>query len=331
VERDRARRSLVTVVIPAYNRESCVGEAIESVLAQKTSFPFEIMVVDDGSTDRTAEIARSYGYPVRVITKENGGPASARNAGVLAAKSSLIAFLDSDDLMSAGRLARQADFLTHHPEVVLTFGDIILDRHPRESYLKSIHNLPFEPGRWLTVDDPYQRLLTRDNFVPNVTVMLRKDHYLRAGMMNESLRVSEDWDLWSRMTAVGKFAYYCAPFARVRRHTGDNLMSSPYRCTDMVRALHGMLICDRILTENERQRSLAVFRKLLRQLLRYDLLERGRGQLLNDLGEMGCWLGRSYFLKWWAISFIPPALARLISRIRGLRPGRRGGDFGPRR
>jgi glycosyltransferase involved in cell wall biosynthesis len=322
VEREGNVQPPVTVVIAAYNRESCIGEAIESVLAQRTPFPFEIIVVDDGSTDRTADIARSYGDPVRVIIKENGGPASARNAGVRAARTPLIAFLDSDDLMLPGRLARQVDFLAKRPEVVLTFGDIISDTYPGKGYLKSIHNLPFEPNRWLTVDKPYQRLLTRSNFVPNQTIMLRKNDYLQAGMMDESLRVSEDWDLWSRMTSMGKFAYYCAPFARVRRHTGDNLMSSSYRCTDMARALHGMLLRDRVLTDKERQQALALFRILLRQLLRYDLLERGRGQLLNDLREMGFWFGRSYFLQWWAISLIPPPLARLISRVRARKHGR---------
>lgn len=317
------RNPSVSVVIPAYNRARCIGEAIESVLSQETGFPFEVIVVDDGSADDTAEVARSYGDPVRVITKENGGPASARNAGVLAARSGLIAFLDSDDLMLPGRLAQQCAFMRAHPEVIVSFGDIISDTHRGKSYLKDVGNLPFEPRRWLIVDRPYQRLLTCNNFVPNQTVMLRKDDYLQAGMMEESLRVSEDWDLWSRMTSMGEFAYYCAPFARVRRHTGDNLMSSPFRCTDMVRALHGMLLRDHILTDNEKQQALALLRVLLRQLLRYDLLERGRRQLLNDLREMGAWLGRCYLLKWWGISLIRPPLARLISRIRAkARPAR---------
>ncbi len=324
VEGERSQQPLVTVVIAAYNRESCVGEAIESALGQETPFPFEIIVVDDGSTDRTAEIARSYGEPVRVITKKNGGPASARNAGVLGARTPFIAFLDSDDLMLPGRLARQADFLTKHPAVAVTFGDIISDTHPGKSYLKSVHRLPYEPGRWLTVARPYQRLLTRNNFVPNQTIMLRKDDYLQAGMMDESLRVSEDWDLWSRMTSMGTLAYYCAPLARVRRHTGDNLMFSSYRSTDMVRALHGMVLRDRILTEKEREQALGLLRILLRQLLRHDLLERGRRQLLKDLREMGVWLGRPYFLKWWVISLIPSGVARMIRRVRaGFRPMRR--------
>lgn len=320
---------MVTVVIPAYNRESCVREAVESVLAQETDFGHEVIVVDDGSTDRTGEIARSYGYPVRVISKENGGPASARNAGVLAASSGLIAFLDSDDLMLAGRLARQAEFLLSHPEVVLTFGDIILDDNPGESYLKSFHNLPLVPGEWLVVDKPYQRLLTRGNFVPNQSTMFRKDDYLEAGMMDESLWVAEDGELWSRMCSMGKFAYYCAPFARVRRNLEDNLMSSPHVRTDIARARHKMLLRDRILTESEREESLALLRNFLRHLLRYDLVERGRRQMLKDLREIGFWFGRWYFVRWWSLSLIPRPLARLVSRLRKVKLGRGGGEFPP--
>ncbi len=312
---ENAEEPLVAVVIPAYNREKCVGEAIESVLAQKTDFPYEIIVVDDGSTDRTAEVARSYGHPVRVICKPNGGPGSARNAGVLAARAPLIAFLDSDDLILPGRLARQAEYLQAHPEVILTLGDLVLDASPGESYLKS-HNLPFESGQWFTVDEPYRRLLTETNFVPNPTTMLRKEHYVKAGMMDESLRGPEDWDLWSRMALRGKFAYCCVPFARQRRSLGDNLMSSSYILTDMAAALHGMLFRDRILTQHEKEKSLAWYRKLLRQRLRYDLLERGRRQMLRDLREMGGWFGPWYFLKWWAISLLPRRVARFVSRLR---------------
>lgn len=307
---------LVTVVIAAYNRERCIGEAIESVLAQKTTFPYEILVVDDGSSDGTADIARSYGHPVRVVSKENGGPASARNAGVLAARSPLVAFLDSDDLMLPERLAREAAFLTNHPDVVLTFGDIVLDQSPDESYLAKTHDLAFSAGEWIIVAEPHRRLLTKGNFVPNVTTMFRKEAYVKAGAMDESLRVSEDWELWSRMTSMGRFAYFCAPFTRVRTCFGNHLMSSSFMRTDMARALHRMLLHDRALTRAERQESLALFRKLLRQLLRYDLLERGGCQMRHDLRKMAVWFGRWYRLRWWAASLLPPALARLISRIR---------------
>jgi glycosyltransferase involved in cell wall biosynthesis len=86
----------VSVVIPAYNAEAYLREALDSVFAQ-TRPPDEVVVVDDGSTDRTSEVAASYGDRVRLLRQPNRGEAAARNAGVLAARGALIAFLDADD------------------------------------------------------------------------------------------------------------------------------------------------------------------------------------------------------------------------------------------
>ena len=328
MEIEPAQSPLVTVVIPAYNRESCVGNAIESVLAQETDFQYEVIVVDDGSTDGTAEIGRSYGYPVKVINKKNGGPASARNAGVLAAQSPLIAFLDSDDLMLPGRLARQASYMLTHPDVVLTFGNMILDSDANGNYLKRC-NLPYEDGQWLIVDDPYRRLMTEINFVTTVTTMVRKEDFLKAGMLDESLWVAEDFELWTRMCSMGKFAYCCCPFARVRRNLQDNLMSSPHFFTDVARARHMTLLRDRILNGREKQQSLALLRKFLLHMLRDDLLERGRRTMLRDLREYGFWFGRWFFLKWWAISLMPRSLAKQISRVRQRNQRKRGAETQP--
>ncbi len=96
---------LASVIIPAYNGERFLAEAIESALAQ-TFDPVEVVVVDDGSSDGSAELAESY-EGVRVLRKENGGPASARNAGVRASRGEILAFTDQDDLMTPTRLAAQ--------------------------------------------------------------------------------------------------------------------------------------------------------------------------------------------------------------------------------
>jgi glycosyltransferase involved in cell wall biosynthesis len=113
VARKRAR-PLVSVVIPAFNAERFLGETIESVLAQDYE-PIEIVVVDDGSTDGTSEVAGSYG--VRCLRTQNGGQAAARNAGVAAARGELVAFVDADDLWEPGKLSRQVGHLIAHPEL----------------------------------------------------------------------------------------------------------------------------------------------------------------------------------------------------------------------
>ena len=111
---------MISVVIPAYNRETYLAEAIESALGQ-TLPPGEIIVVDDGSTDRTVEIARSFGGKVRCISQDNQGVGTARNTGLKAAAGSLIAFLDSDDIWVRRKLEIQAAYLEAHPAIDMVF------------------------------------------------------------------------------------------------------------------------------------------------------------------------------------------------------------------
>jgi glycosyltransferase involved in cell wall biosynthesis len=108
---------LVTVLIPAYNKEPFIAQAIESALAQ-TYQAIDVLVVDDGSTDATAAMVRRYGGRVRLLTQANAGAAWARNVGSRAAEGEL-AFLDADDLWTAEKLATQMGILERHPEVVL--------------------------------------------------------------------------------------------------------------------------------------------------------------------------------------------------------------------
>jgi len=134
--------------------------------------------------------------------------------------------------------------------------------------------------------------------------------------MDESLWVSEDLELWSRLSLRGNFAYFCGSFARVRRQLNDNLMFSSYAFTDIARARHKMMLRDRVLTEPERRESLALLRKFHRRMLRYDLRERGRRQMLRDLRETGVWFGRWYFFRWWLVSLIPQPLPKFVNRLR---------------
>ena len=112
--------SLVSVVIPVFNGERFLAAAIQSVLDQ-TYRPVEVIVVDDGSTDASAAIARSF-EGVRVIGQEQAGPGAARNRGVAAATGELLAFLDADDLMPADKLELQVAHLRTHPEVGCVLG-----------------------------------------------------------------------------------------------------------------------------------------------------------------------------------------------------------------
>ncbi|MGQ9503351.1 MAG: glycosyltransferase family 2 protein [Thermogutta sp.] len=109
----------ISVVIPVFNGERFLAEAIRSALAQ-TLPPYEILVVDDGSTDESAELAESFGPPVRVLREENRGEAAARNCGIEAARGDWIAFLDCDDVWKPEKLALQAAFFANGTDCIHT-------------------------------------------------------------------------------------------------------------------------------------------------------------------------------------------------------------------
>ncbi|MFQ5768343.1 MAG: glycosyltransferase family 2 protein, partial [Acidobacteriota bacterium] len=108
----------VSVVIPAYNRAALLPQAIQSVLAQ-TFTDFEIIVVDDGSTDGTEACLKPFGGRIRYLRQENVGPASARNRGIRASRSPLVGFLDSDDAWESRTLESVVDVFQQHPNVGL--------------------------------------------------------------------------------------------------------------------------------------------------------------------------------------------------------------------
>lgn len=120
------RSPLVSVIIPVYNGERYLAAAITSVLAQ-THQPLEVIVIDDGSVDGSAAVARSFGEAVRYAAQTHaphGGAASARNLGVTLAHGDLLAFLDADDLWTPEKLARQVALLTREPEIDSVFGAV---------------------------------------------------------------------------------------------------------------------------------------------------------------------------------------------------------------
>lgn len=108
--RKNLKRPRVSVVIPCFNRESIIGETLENMLSQSLE-PSEVIVVDDGSTDNSTEVVKSFGDRVRLIRQQNGGPGSARNTGFRHASGEYLQFMDSDDLAALNKLEVQAEFL----------------------------------------------------------------------------------------------------------------------------------------------------------------------------------------------------------------------------
>jgi glycosyltransferase involved in cell wall biosynthesis len=132
---------LVSVLIPAWNRESYIGEAIGSVLSQAYQ-PLEIIVVDDGSTDSTAAVASAFGSPVRVVYQEHGGIGSARNRALHEATGHLIAWLDSDDRWTPGSLQVRIDALLGNESIAMVFGHLVEFHDPPDPRDGSLRPYP---------------------------------------------------------------------------------------------------------------------------------------------------------------------------------------------
>jgi len=181
---------LFSVIIPVYNRHTPVSEAIDSVLGQ-TFTDYELIVVDDGSTDGTREIEREYRGAIRYVRQEHSGVSAARNAGVGASSGSWLAFLDSDDRWLPGKLSRQALYIREHPNVGIHQTQEKWIRKGRRVNPKEKHAK--REGR-IFVDSLELCLIS-----PSAAVMSR-DCFERYGPFDEDLPACEDYDLWLRVT-----------------------------------------------------------------------------------------------------------------------------------
>lgn len=194
----------VSVIIPSYNRANYLPEALDSVLAQ-TYQDFEVIVVDDGSTDNTESAVFPYLSRIRYVKQNNSERSAARNHGIRLASGEFIAFLDSDDFWRPSKLEKQVAFLKKHPDVDLVYTWLdICDMGGRP--LKLVKD-----GRPLTTQhgaSVFYPLLLR-NFVVGgaTTVMARRSAIELAGGFDEGLRHVEDWDLWLRMALRGQFGF----------------------------------------------------------------------------------------------------------------------------
>lgn len=176
----------ISVVIPAYNSERSLGETLDSALAQ-TYPPHEIIVVDDGSKDKTEEIVRSYGDRVRYIKQANQGIAGARNTGIGNATGDWIAFLDHDDLMLPTKLEKEAAIVASNSELVVVYSTF--------TYLYSDGStkaVPVFPAK-----DLWPALRYRTPILPS-TAIVRRSALLEIGGFRK-FYTTDDWDLWFRL------------------------------------------------------------------------------------------------------------------------------------
>jgi hypothetical protein len=192
----------VSVIIPTYNAGRFVCQAVDSVLAQ-TYRDYEIIVVDDGSTDDTRERLAPYGNQIRYVQTNNLERSAARNTGIRQARGELIAFLDADDIWLPEKLARQIAFWERNADLGLVYSwaqciyeDARLPRLLGTDFADNV-SLDVFPG------------LLLGKFVPTLTVVARAQCLHEVGLFDEQIVIAEDWDLWLRLAL--KYRFGCVP------------------------------------------------------------------------------------------------------------------------
>ena len=212
--------TLISVIIPCYNSERFVERAINSVLAQ-TCKEYEIIVIDDGSTDRTAEKVRAYGPAVRYLHQKNRGLPAARNTGIAIAQGEYIALLDDDDWWVPEKLERQIAVLSSHPEAALVYCDarVVYENGDAEELFLAQYDYGITPPAGFV----REQLLAHNFILPSTVMMVRSKLNEVCGFDEEFLAV-EDWDLWLRMAS--RWQVQVVRDALIFRREGSHNMTS---------------------------------------------------------------------------------------------------------
>jgi glycosyltransferase involved in cell wall biosynthesis len=214
----------VSVVIPAKNAAAHIREAVESVLAQGSDV-VELIVVDDGSTDETNAIVKSYGNNrIRLVSNDSAGVSTARNLGARMAQGNWLMFLDADDRLRRGAISTLLAAAKATPQAVLVYGDYdLIDDAGR-----IIGRRGMLMGRRKPSGNVLERLAAGNFIVNGGVTVIRADAFKAAGGFDESLKYCEDWHCWCRLAAVGEFQFIHALLLDYRLH-GANTMNAAAR------------------------------------------------------------------------------------------------------
>jgi teichuronic acid biosynthesis glycosyltransferase TuaG len=228
----------ISVIIPSYNSARFLETSVGSVLRQ--SYPAaEIIVVDDGSSDDTPEVAARYGPSVRYIRRPNGGLSAARNTGLKNASHPWVAFLDADDWWDSRKLELQVGALQGCPEALLCYTARLL-----------VYSDGSQEIREACPTADVWRNLRHENSITPSTVLMRRDLCLKAGGFDEKLAACEDWDLWFRLGPDCRMVAVEAPVTTYRVST-----------TSMSGDIDRMLTGVRVMLDRTLLRDLTGFRR----------------------------------------------------------------------
>lgn len=213
----------VSVVIPAHNAAPWLGDTIRSVLAQ-TYRDFELIVVNDGSTDRTGAVISGFGDKIRCVDQLNQGLPAARNAGIRNALGEWIALLDADDLWLADKLERQISLLGEAERLAWVYCNAYVFDDTTGTTTSMLN-----AGRRLAEGDILRQLFL-SNFIGTPTPVIRRDVFEDVGMFDETIvPLGEDWDMWLRIAARHPIGLVRRPLARYRVRRASLSRSLDYR------------------------------------------------------------------------------------------------------
>jgi glycosyltransferase involved in cell wall biosynthesis len=266
----------ISVIIPTYNRLPMLKEAVDSVLAQDFE-DFELIVVDDGSTDGTYEAIKEYGGRVKVLQNpQNRGVSAARNKGILHAKGKYLAFLDSDDLWVKGKLNIQATFMDDNPQYPLCYTDEIWIRKGKRVNPMMKHA---KYSGWIL-----EKCLPLCTISPS-SAMMRKTLFKRVGLFDEALPVCEDYDFWLRVS-VRFPIFFIDKKLIIKRGGHPDQLSQRSWGNDRYRVIAlEKLLSEPDLAPDERERVLEEMKKKCR-ILRQGFLKRGNEEEAGRYQEM---------------------------------------------
>lgn len=207
----------VSVIIPTYNREEFISETIQSVLDQ-TFKDFEVIVVDDGSTDNTKRELEKFGSRIKVIEQKNSERAASRNNGIKDSTGKYIAFLDSDDLWIKNKLEKQVEILDRNHSVLVYGQCLRTNENGQKVKVAKRQKEGFSGG-------VFEKLLIR-NFIPSPTPLIKREYFEKTSGFETKYIPYEDWEYWIRYSLFGKFYFVNEPLAYYRIHSQQSVKNT---------------------------------------------------------------------------------------------------------
>ena len=286
---------VISVVIPAYNHAHLIGQTVQSVLAQTTEAPIEIIVVNDGSPDDTAEVLAPFAEAgqIRYIEQANAGHAAARNRGLQEVRGKYIQLLDDDDPLTPEKLERQLAIFEKQPELVCVYSayqridvdnNLLADTSPPDCPSGDVYD-PFRLRNWILT--PGQALI-------------RGDVLKTLGGLDERIWGSDDWELFIRMAKQGPFAFDPVIGLHYRQHSGNSSGSALRHARNHLKVVRQHLWPDVGLVARHQKLAANYFVPNLQQFVNDRRVEKRYGLALKGLlMQLAFRPGNTLRARWW--------------------------------